>query len=67
MILKERMIIIKKLKWIPNKQYPNTRFAIANNEEEYIYLAKDLFRKYDVIQSWSCDQWTEKIHLFNDD
>ena len=48
-------------------QYPNTRFAIANNEEEYIYLVKDLFREHDVVQSFSCDQWTEKIHLFNDD
>jgi len=60
-------IIYMKPKWIANKQYPNTRFAIVNNEEEYSYLAKDLFRKHDVVQSFSCDQWTEKIHLFNDD
>ena len=53
-----------KTKWKPNKQYPNTYFAKANNYEEYFKLAKDLFDDFDILFQFSVDQFYEKNHLF---
>ena len=59
------MIIIKP--WQSDKRYTEMYWSQADNEEEYIFLAKDLFREHDTIMSFSCDQWVAKEHLFEDD
>lgn len=53
--------------WTPDKRYTDIYFARADNEKEYIQLAKDLYAEFEVIKSFSCDQWTDKEHLFDND
>ena len=56
-----------KTKWTPNKRYPNTYFAKANNYDEYFKLIKELYDEVEIFYSYINTEWTEKEHLFNDD
>jgi len=40
------------LKWKPNKRYPNTYFAKANNYKEYFKLIKELFNEVEIFYSY---------------
>jgi len=53
--------------WQCDNRYTNTYWARANNEEEYKFLIKDLFREHDVMNQFNGLKWEEKEHLFNDD
>ena len=55
------------LKWKPNKRYPNTYFAKANNYDEYFTLVKELFNEVEIFYSYINTEWTEKEYLFNGD
>lgn len=53
--------------WSSDKRYTDIYFAQANNEEEYIKLIKDLYGEHEVTKTFSCTQWSDKEHLFNED
>jgi len=56
-----------KLKWTPNKRYPNTYFAKANNYDEYFTLVKEIYNEVEIYYNYINTEWTEKEHLFNND
>jgi len=52
--------------WSQNPIHPNTYFAIANSESDYIQLVKNLFTEIDLYNNYG-GGFTYKDHLFKDE